>query len=243
MATITSAQAGRWDQPTTWAGGVVPTASDYVQVYHTVTIYGECKAHVLYIYPGGGLITSTDLGHIDSLEIAHLFYKRTMTPAPFRLDGVKISRHNGERYACIGSLGDESDDGFPGTSVLEIDEEGGYKTHTIIDDGGIFNASATLQDIKPEGSARAYARKVANAVRYLTVTVRILRDFKSNALTTLNTEAFIRRIYLWAEMPFQVVAITDSCAIKGYIESVVYDKASVGTAYHVFQITIAEGQQ
>lgn len=231
MATITSAQAGRWNQATTWTGGTVPTTGDRVELYHTVTIYGDCKANNLVIYPGGGLTTSEDLPHSDSLTVGAVFYDRTMTPAPFRLDGVKITKITGGPYNCLGNVGAYSDDGFPTTGKIE-----GGSANVIIDDGGLFNASATLQDIKPEGSARAYTRKVANAVRYLTVTVRILRTYSS-------AQQHIREIYAWAEMPFQVIAITDSCAIKGYIESVVYDKASVGTAYHVLQVTIAEGEQ
>lgn len=231
MATITSAQAGRWDQTTTWTGGVVPTSSDRVEIYHTVTVYGACYASCLIIYPGGGLITSPELNHEASLHIGQMIgYRRTLVPAPFRLDGVPILRSNGTPYTHLGNIGEYSTDGYPTTNRIE----GG--SAVIIDDTGIYNASATLQDIKPEGSARAYARKVANAVRYLTMTVRIQRGHQ-------DEQQHLREIYAWAEMPFQVLAINGSCAIKGYVESVVYDKASVGTAYHVLQVTIAEGQQ
>ena len=231
MATITSAQSGRWDLTTTWTGGVVPTASDRVEIYHTITVQSTCYANYLIIYPGGGLITSPDLNIEASLHIGSMIgYRRTMTPAPFRLDGIPILHSNGKPYTCLGNIGEYSTDGYPTTNRIE----GGGGV--IIDDTGIYNASATLQDIKPEGCSRAYARKVSNAVRYLTMTVRIQRGHQGE-------QEHIREIYAWAEMPFQVIAMNGSCAIKGYVESVVYDKASVGTAYHVLQVTIAEGQQ
>ena len=231
MATITSAQSGLWSQTSTWTGGVVPTASDRVEIYHTVTVQGTCNVKNLFIYPGGGLITSPELNLETSLHIGRMIgYMRTTTPAPFRLDGVPILNSDGTPYTCLGNIGEYDTDGYPTTNRIE----GGGSV--IIDDTGIYNASATLQDIKPEGSARAYARKVSNSVRYLTMTVRIQRG-------QADEQEHIREIYAWAEMPFQVIAINGSCAIKGYIESVVYDKASVGTAYHVLQITIAEGQQ
>lgn len=37
MATITSAKAGLWSDPTTWTGGVLPAAGDQVDIGHTVT--------------------------------------------------------------------------------------------------------------------------------------------------------------------------------------------------------------
>ena len=170
MATITSAQSGKWNQTSTWTGGVVPTAGDRVEVYHTITIEGTCRASYLIIYPGGGLINSPDLAISTSLYIGVMIgYDRTSTPAPFRLDGIPILWSNGKPYTVLGNIGEYNTDGYPTTNRIE----GG--NYAIIDDTGIFNASATLQDIKPEGSARAYARKVSNAVRYLTMTVRIQR--------------------------------------------------------------------
>lgn len=170
MATIKSAQSGKWNQTSTWIGGVVPTSGDRAEVYHTITIEGTCHASYLILYPGGGLINSPELANSTSLYIGVMIgYSRTSTPAPFRLDGIPILRSNGTPYTVLGNIGEYSNDGYPTTNRIE----GG--NNAIIDDTGIFNASATLQDIKPEGCSRAYSRKVSNAVRYLTMTVRIQR--------------------------------------------------------------------
>lgn len=42
MATITSTQDGKWNDPTTWAGGVPPVDGDKVYINHTVTVEGTC---------------------------------------------------------------------------------------------------------------------------------------------------------------------------------------------------------
>ena len=232
MAQITSAQSGRWDQTSTWIGGVVPTENDSALIYHTVEIYGTCKAEEVVLFSGGGLITdlNSQPDTIPQLFTDSIVFRLDLAPAPFRLDGVEIKMLDGSPLAFIGNQAvQEGTWGY--TEMLQNGTHG-----IIIDDTGLFNASATLQDIKPEGCSRAYARKIGNAVRYLTMTVRISR-------AETASPAYVRYIYQWAEGPAQVIASNGSCVIKGYVESVVYDKASVGTAYHVLQITIAEGQQ
>ena len=235
MATITTAQDGKWGESSTWTGGVVPTEADTAIISHTVEIYGLCKAQAVALFEGGGLITDPDTQPEPAAIIPRLYtdaiiYRLDLAPAPFRLDGVIIRKLDGSPLAFIGNQAVQ--DGTWGYTEMLQDGANGV----IIDDTGIFNASATLQDIKPEGSGRAYARKIGNAVRYLTLTVRIARSEAASPV-------YVRYLYQWAEGPAQVIASNGSCVIKGYIESVVYDKNSVGTAYHVLQVTIAEGQQ
>ena len=109
----------------------------------------------------------------------------------------------------------------------------------IIDDSGIYNQSATLMDVKPEGCGKAYARKVSNMVRYLTLTVRIQRG----ATSPYTDAVMVADLYRMAQSPYQVLAYNGSCMIKGYIETIAYDPASVGTAYHVMKVTVAEGER
>lgn len=221
MATFNSIQDGLWSETTTWEGGVVPNSNDAeVWIKHTVTIDGEYTARHIYLQGGSLLASLGGRNQPRSLTCGIIQYYGSMTPTTVRLDGVKIT--------CGAFIGVTVDD------LATLSEYGGGKF--IIDDTGMYNASATLQDIKPEGSARAYARKVSNSVRYLTMTVRIQRGWAEE-------HWHLRQLYDMAESPYQVLAFNGSCIIKGYIESIVYDKASVGTAYHVLQITIAEGQQ
>ena len=231
MAILTTAQDGAWNDGSTWVGGTAPTSGDILHIEHTVTVSGACVCNTAIIYEGGGIINDNDTVTASSLTCQAVNYRRTMIPAPFRLDGVTFSKPDGRPLTCIGNISDTTPtDGFPPSVMI------GTTNGAIIDDGGIFNASATLQDIKPEGCGRAYTRKVSNAVRYLSVTLRLPRS-EANSMIRL------RLVYQWAEQPFQIIAINGSCAIKGYVESVVYDQASIGTAYHVLKITIAEGQQ
>ena len=230
MSIFVPVKSGAWSEDATWGPvqGHPPGETDSVLINqgHTITIDTDIKVKKITLARGGLLVaddTTPTIEVTDGIELS-----RNLQPMPFRLDGATI-----KAPACLGARsGTIGSDAFPVTYMITATDGSGI----IIDDTGVFNASATLQDIKPEGCARAYARKIGNAVRYLTMTVRIQRGHA-------DEQKHLRDIYLWAEMPFQIIGINGSCAIKGYVESVVYDKASIGTAYHVLQITIAEGQQ
>lgn len=229
MSTYIPVKSGPWSEDATWGPiqGHPPGETDTVLINqgHTITIDANIKVKQITL-AGGGLVIADDT--TPTIEVTDgLVLTRGLRPMPFRLDGATI-----KAPACLGAKATETADGFPKTYMITETAGSGI----ILDDTGIYNASATLQDIKPEGCSRAYARKIGNAVRYLTMTVRIQRGHA-------DEQKHLRDIYLWAELPFQIIGMNGSCAIKGYVESVVYDKASVGTAYHVLQVTIAEGQQ
>lgn len=228
MSQYIPVQSGPWSEDATWGpvqgGPPGETDTALINLGHTITIDTDIKVKQITLANGGLLVADDTTPTIEVTD--GIVLSRGLQPMPFRLDGATI-----KAPACLGAKLSGSD-GFPVTYMITATDGAGI----IIDDTGIYNASATLQDIKPEGCSRAYARKIGNAVRYLTMTVRIQRGHA-------DEQKHLRDIYLWAEMPFQIIGINGSCAIKGYIESVVYDKASVGTAYHVLQITIAEGQQ
>jgi len=227
MSILVPVKSGPWSEDATWGGQGLPGETDTVELNrnYTITIDTDVKVKQIRI-AGGGLLVADDT--TPTIEVTDgIGLARSLQPMPFRLDGATI-----KAPACLGAYKRYVTDAFPTTYMITATDGAGI----IIDDTGIYNASATLQDIKPEGCSRAYARKIGNAVRYLTMTVRIQRGHA-------DEQKHLRDIYLWAEMPFQIIGINGSCAIMGYVESVVYDKASVGTAYHVLQVTIAEGQQ
>ena len=228
MSQYVPVMSGPWSEDATWGtiqGHPGETDSVLINQGHTITIDTNIKVKRITL-DDGGLLVADDT--TPTIEVTDGFVLvRHLGPMPFRLDGATI-----KAPACLGAKRSWVADAFPLTYMITATDGAGI----IIDDTGVFNASATLQDIKPEGCSRAYARKIGNAVRYLTMTVRIQRGHA-------DEQKHLRDIYLWAEMPFQVIGINGSCAIKGYVESVVYDKACIGTAYHVLQVTIAEGQQ
>jgi len=227
MSQYIPVRSGPWSEDATWGSQGLPGETDTVLINlgHTITIDTNIKVKQITLADGGLLVADDTT---PTIEVTDGFdFVRRLRPMPFRLDGATI-----KAPACLGAKAPQTTDGFPVTYMITETDGSGI----IIDDTGVFNASATLQDIKPEGCSRAYARKVSNAVRYLTMTVRIQRGHA-------DEQKHLRDIYLWAELPFQIIGMNGSCAIKGYVESVVYDKASVGTAYHVLQVTIAEGQQ
>lgn len=228
MATVTSAQDGRWGDTSTWSGGAVPTGDDYVMLNHNVKLYTNGAttnyfADKIRLRSGGSLtVDPASYGNIvlNTNEImldAILYDTRRVN-----LDGVII---NGIKPSISSMLGGSY--GFHNTPMLE--EEGDGKI--IIDDPGFPSASSRLRDVNPEGIARAYAEKIGNGVRYLTFTVKIL----------YHELQYLRYLYWMIEDPFQVLVVTRSCAIKGFIESVVPDPSSIGKEYISVKVTVTEG--
>lgn len=226
MASIYSVQAGDWNTASTWGGGVVPTGSDYVYIQHAVTVEASFAAANIRITAGGSLTVSDSWD--QNSEIVGTFSTMTMNRVlhdtrKVNLDGVRFANVT-PRITSIRAAG--INDGFPQTPNLTNGEYG-----VIIDDPGFLSCSAILRDIKPEGCTPAYAEKVSNAVRYQTVTVHIKTDFLYNLGT----------LYRMAKGPFQVLLVTYSSVIKGFIESVVPDPGSVGKEYVAVKVTITEG--
>lgn len=224
MATITSAQSGDWNTGATWDSGTVPTAEDDVIVAHAVTVGADFTADTISINSAGSLSVSD--AWTQATAITGTFRLLTMDRAlddarRVNLDGIRLT-------GAIPSISSTPivSDGFPSTvDIIEDNED------IIFDDPGFLSSSSQMQDIKPEGIAHAYARKVSNAVRYMTLTVKI-RSTKLNYLGTL---------YRMQQGPHQVLAVTHSCIIKGHIETVVPDASSIGREYLSVRLTIAEG--
>ena len=224
MVQTISVQDGDWNTGSTWNTGQVPTSYDDVYIDHTVTIGGNYNVVAYNIYVRNGSL-------INDPQYDQINYQQKMTVNRFelvrklnddrvvRLDGINLIL----AVPCISS--DGSGDGYPTTTHI-INDSG----VSIIDDPGVMGFSAQMQDIKPEGCARAYARKVSNAVRYMTITWHIKSD---HALE-------MGRLYRMAESPYQVLVSTYSGVIKGYIESIT-PVDSVGKEYRSFRIMVAEG--
>lgn len=223
MAVIVSTQDGKWSSTSTWSGGAIPTISDDVYVHHNVVFNASIKARAIYIEATGSLSVSDDwVGGALTAEVGGIYLKRTLNDnRRVNFDGVILVGTE----PCITSTIDG--DSFPRTPPIHGDDP----TKVIFDDPGFLSCSAEMQDIKPEGVAHAYARKVRNMVRYMTLTLKI----KNTELRHLGV------LYRMAQGPFQVLAVTHSCLIKGHIEAIVPDPSSVGKAYVSVKVTIAEG--
>lgn len=223
MSVITTAQDGEWTSASTWTGGTVPGAGDTAQIQHRVHILPTGNINVdTIIIDGGGIVAEAETQTYIAdyyVNANHFFYRRYINDTmPLRLDGAHLGITPGIYCTPVPS------DGFEPTYNLT-------QANFIIEDPGYFSQTTTLQDVKPEGCGKAYARKVSNNVRFLTFNVRIPQDKRWG----------LRYLYLLAEGPFQVVAITDSCLIKGHIETVAPDPSSVGKEYISVKVTIAEG--
>lgn len=155
MATITTAQSGAWGTASTWTGGSVPGSGDTAVIEHDVTISSSVTVGAVR-FNGGGLV-------IDPLatlpDEGFTVTAGSVTYAPATNDQTRI-RLDGGRFVTSPCIA--------GEYTLTDDHD-----KIIIDDAGPLGLSATMQDMKPEGYAPAYARRVSNNVRYQTVTVQI----------------------------------------------------------------------
>lgn len=223
MAHIASVQDGDWNTASTWDSGTIPTAEDTVTILHAVTVAASFTAATVYIGVDGSLTVADTFDHSTQITAAvgeYLLMRQLDDARVVRLDGVLFA---GTRP----SIGAGGSVGLPPTLgiVQNADRD------VIITDPGYIGTSAKLQDINPEGSGRAYARKVSNSVRYLTVTVRIRASMPH----------YLGILYRLAEGPFQVLLVTDRAIIKGHIETVAPDQGAVGTEYISVRVTVAEG--
>lgn len=221
-----TAQDGPWDDPATWTGGSVPTQDDDVELSHHVTISDEIYAANIIIKAGGGISVDPSILPDNSI-IGHFRYmdmERVLDDnRKVRLDGVCLDPSTVRpSISCIGTY---ADDGFP---TLGSVAEG--RSNVIINDPGFYASSAGLRDIRPEGCAPAYTEKATNMVRYINIPVDVPQD-------ELH---LLRQLYWMAQGPHQVLAVTHSCVIKGFIESVT-PQNTTGANYVRVQVSIAEG--
>lgn len=225
MAAIASVQAGDWNTASTWSSGTIPTAMDTVTITHAVTVAASFTALTVTIGIDGSLTVADTFDHATQITAAvgefqmlrQLDDKRTV-----RLDGVLFS-------GTVPSISAGGSDDLPPTLGIVQDTN----RNIIIADPGYIGTSAKLQDINPQGCGRAYARKTANSVRYLTTTVRIRASMPH----------YLGILYRLAEGPYQVLMVTDRAIIKGYIETIAPDQSAVGTEYITVRITVAEGSR
>ena len=223
MAAIASVQDGDWNTAATWDSGTIPTAADTVTITHAVTVAASFTALTVTIGIDGSLTVADSFDHATQITatVEEFMLTRQLDDArTVRLDGVLFS---GVKPSI--SAGGSND--LPPTLGIVQDAS----RNIIITDPGYIGTSAKLQDINPEGCGRAYARKTANSVRYLTTTVRIRASMPH----------FLGMLYRMAEGPYQVLLVTDRAIIKGHIETIAPDQSAVGTEYITVRITVAEG--
>ena len=228
MTTVTTAQAGPWSDTATWTGGTIPSAEDNAEIGHHVTIAADFYADTITIKAGGGLSVDPAATMEASItaHFRHMVMERVLDDRrTIRLDGVRLDPET--VVPSISSIGAYASDGFPTTGTLT--EEVGT---IIIDDSGFYASSAGLRDIRPEGCAPAYTEKTTNMVRYINIPVQIAQA----ELCKLG------QLYRMAQGPHQVLAVTHSCILKGFIESVA-PQAMTGANYLRVQVSIAEGAQ
>lgn len=223
MAAIASVANGDWNTAATWDSGTIPTAADTVTITHAVTVAASFTALTVTIGIDGSLTVADTFDHstqITATVSEFLLIRQLDDARTVCLDGVLFAGIKPSITAC-------GSDDLP--STLGIVQN--TARDIVITDPGYIGTSAKLQDINPEGSGRAYARKVSNSVRYLTVTVRIRASMPH----------YLGMLYRLAEGPFQVLMVTDRAIIKGHIETVAPDQSAVGTEYISVRVTVAEG--
>lgn len=223
MTAITSVADGDWNTAATWDSGTVPTAEDTVVILHAVTVAASFTALTVTIGIDGSLTVADSFDNATQITATveeFILVRQLDDGRTVRLDGVLFS---GTRP----SISAGGSDDLPPTLGIVQDTNG----NILISDPGYIGTQAKLQDVNPEGCGRAYSRKVANSVRYLTTTVRIRASMPH----------FLGMLYRMAEGPYQVLLVTDRVLIKGHIETIAPDQSAVGTEYISVRVTVAEG--
>ena len=226
MTAITTAQAGKWSATSTWTGGSVPTATDDVELLHHVTVDADFYAKDITVKTGGGISVDPAATMTTNItaHFVHMYMDRLLDDRrQIRLDGVRLDPAT--VIPSISSIGTYAGDGFPTTGTLA--EAVGT---IIIDDSGFYASSAGLRDIRPEGCAPAYTEKATNMVRYINIPVQIAQG----ELYKLG------QLYRMAQGPHQVLAVTHSCVLKGYIESI-SPQNTPGANFIRVQVSVTEG--
>ena len=194
MSTIKTAQAGKWNDTSTWQGGVVPTNTDDVEISHHVIVNVGFYARDITIKAGGGLsVDPADaMASVLTVHFRYMYMERVLDDhRVVRLDGLRLDPD--KVIPSISCIGTYSVDGFPTTG--EVYELSGS---VIIEDSGFYASSAGLRDIRPEGCAPAYTEKATNMVRYINIPVQISQ-------ISVNR---LGQLYRMAQGPFQVLAVT-----------------------------------
>ncbi len=155
MATVTTVQAGPWEDTATW-GGTVPGDGDAVTIAHDVTV-SQTHTVATITFDGGGITVAPSASLPDAGIIL------TAGAVSFVPSEGHLVRMDGGRIATAPCI--------VGTYSLVEDH-----ARIIIDDGGPVGLSAQMMDMTPEGYAPAYARRVSNNVRYQTITIHIRAD-------------------------------------------------------------------
>lgn len=224
MATVTSAADGLWSDGETWDGGSVPASGDTAVIQHRVSISADVTVNAVEI--SGGSLTVADTYSYGATPLRFTctrmqYDRRYNDTGTVRLDGVVLNI-----TPCLSCHG--SGDGRPPTGTLMQDTG----RNILVTDGGYFTTTSNLQDQKVEGCGHAYAIKRGNNVRSHSVAVMIKAD----------RLGYVGEIIRMAESPFQVLAVTNSCIIKGFIESAVPVSNETGKGYITVRLTIVEGQ-
>lgn len=242
---------GWWEDPTVWDGGHVPDttfpSSQYdidVTIKHNIRIGNGGGSQLL------GAHTVKSITIDGTMPNAGLWLDTSFWDAGWSLsvtDGITYKTSVNRFMGTVRLAGFKFDVGVPsitGDAYNNDPLDPVYYPHhiyglaqnaardIIIEDPGQPLATYRLQDITPEGNAKAYARKIGNGVRSMTVGVRI-RASKPEPLGFL---------YNMAEQGFQVLACTGTSIIKGHIETIAPDASSVGKEYISLKVTIVEGQ-
>lgn len=199
----------------------MPTSSDTAVIKHPVTLAQSTEVASVRIDGGGITLAETalpDAGIVLTTPIIE-YMARIQDPALVRMDGGRIAT-----VPCISCA-------VTSGAVTGTIRQDDART-VIIDDPGPVGITSRMEDMTPEGYAPAWSRRAGCGVRYLTVTVHIRAD-------RIGIVGMLMRM---ADGPYQVLCVTETAVIKGYIEQMA-PVADQGREYITYRLTIAEGRR
>lgn len=230
MTTISSVQDGDWASMSTWSTGTVPTASDSVYLYHTITVSGDIEANVIEVCSGGSLVESENviLGSANGSHTASFNYVKYNVYAN-QTDNRRVHLRGFQlnvKMAVISCIHQGNGfTNFPLSFYVGFDQD----DKTWMSDPSPPNIDNKLVDEPGEGKPTNGTEWRYTNSQYLEVTVHWPRSYTKYAEE-------LRRM---AAQPYNVLLCTPSQLFLGHIEAVTY-RDTTGEIFYEAKVRVVE---
>jgi hypothetical protein len=236
--TVTSISEGEWSTPAIWSTGSVPISTDDVVIQTKVTITANVTVASILIGTVGSLLVKPGLTSDISVDCPKIEMNGNITDSRRVLfEGAKLVNV----HPCISCIHAENgnywatttlwfDSAIPtGATTRYAPSTGSQKIYSMSDTSPL-NRSAVLEDQLAKGNYNNGTISTGGGVPNLSISVQWPRS------EAIPYREILRRM---TESPYQVLAVTPTTIIKGYIEQIQYTKST--DSYFYATISVVEG--
>lgn len=234
---ISTIADGNWLTASIWSGGVVPVPTDDVIIQHEVTVTSDIAVASILIDNGSFIVKPSLTASISitcpKIEMTGMIIDRRR----ILMEGAKLIGV----HPCISCIHSESenfwatntlwfDSAIPTGNITRYAPSTGDQVIYSMDDTTPLNRSATLEDQEAKGNYDNGTITICGKVPNLSISIKWPRA------EALPYREILRRMI---ESPYQVLAVTPTTVIKGYIEQIQYSNPT--NSYYNATISIVNG--